>query len=91
MRKTVLLALMVLVTAGSVQAAEPDESKPADKPKLICKTDRSTGSLTRRTRRCMTAEQWNAQTAAARQTADQIVRNGGYNNTQGGTNPMTGQ
>ncbi len=39
-------------TSAQDQAAEPQEEKK------ICRTERATGSLTRRTRVCMTAAQW---------------------------------
>lgn len=43
-------------TAPSV-ATNAAEADPADEKK-ICRTERATGSLTRRTRVCMTAAQW---------------------------------
>jgi hypothetical protein len=38
-------------------AAAEDEAEPQEEKK-ICRTERATGSLTRRTRVCMTAAQW---------------------------------
>jgi hypothetical protein len=37
--------------------AQPNAEEPADEKK-ICRTERATGSLTRRTRVCLTAAQW---------------------------------
>lgn len=79
MRKSLLLAMMVLVTAAntpaaSAPAAEPEAGAAPDKPKLICRTDRTTGSLARRIRTCKTAEQWNAQARASQQALDRYVR-----------------
>jgi hypothetical protein len=41
---------------GTQQAGAAQEE--AKEEKKICRTDRATGSLTRRTRVCMTAEEW---------------------------------
>jgi hypothetical protein len=53
-----------LVLAGTGVAAAAQEAQPAQSPpeqpeeKKVCRTERATGSLTRRTRVCMTAAQW---------------------------------
>lgn len=44
-------------TAPSATANAQAEANPED-DKKICRTERATGSLTRRTRVCMTAAQW---------------------------------
>jgi len=57
-------AATILMAATSVAAAAQDaqsQQAPAQQQqeeKKICRTERATGSLTRRTRVCMTAEQW---------------------------------
>ena len=44
-------------TAPSAATNATDAADPADEKK-VCRTERATGSLTRRTRVCMTAAQW---------------------------------
>ncbi len=44
-------------SAPTEQAAAPSETELEDEKK-ICRTERATGSLTRRTRICLTAAQW---------------------------------
>lgn len=46
-----------LAAQGSSNAATAPAAE-APPPKKICRTSRATGSLTRRTRICMTAEEW---------------------------------
>ena len=50
------LALAVTGISASAQEAEAEADPP--KEKKICRTDKATGSLTRRTRICMTEAQW---------------------------------
>ncbi len=90
MRKSFLLAMMALVTAGHALAAEPEDTKPAEKPRLICRTDKMTGSLTNRTRTCLTAEQWNARSEASRRDFDRYVRDSSNVVGAGQTNPTPG-
>ena len=57
--KSIIVAAAIALTASSVAASAqeaPQEEPP--KEKKICRTDRATGSLTRRTRICMTEAQW---------------------------------
>ena len=72
MKKTCLLALMVLASAAAAGAADPDksdDSKPAaldhkpksdrnDPNKVICHTNQQTGSRTRVNRVCHTRAEW---------------------------------
>ena len=44
-------------TSPSAPANAAEAADPADEKK-VCRTERATGSLTRRTRVCMTAAQW---------------------------------
>jgi|SRR5690606_4101004 hypothetical protein len=44
-------------SAPTGQTAAPSETEPQEEKK-ICRTERATGSLTRRTRVCLTAAQW---------------------------------
>lgn len=50
-------AILLAFTSVAASAQEAQEEQPKQEKK-ICRTDRATGSLTRRTRICMTAEQW---------------------------------
>ena len=66
--KSSILAASILLTAtgasaepaagagASSEATDSQAAAPAEKK--ICRTERATGSLTRRTRVCMTAAQW---------------------------------
>lgn len=62
--KGVIWAAAILMAGTSVAAAAQqaqNQQAPAeqqDDNKKVCRTERSTGSLTRRTRVCMTAAQW---------------------------------
>jgi hypothetical protein len=62
--KGVIWAAAILMAGTSVAAAAQEaqnQQAPAeqqDDNKKVCRTERSTGSLTRRTRVCMTAAQW---------------------------------
>ena len=50
--------LAMAVTAGSDSAMDAQAAPEAPREKKICRTERATGSLTRRTRICMTEAQW---------------------------------
>jgi hypothetical protein len=55
-------ATILMATTGVAAAAQEARSEQAppeqQEEKKICRTERATGSLTRRTRVCMTAAQW---------------------------------
>ena len=60
-----VLAAAMLVVATSAPAAPPQEQpagqatqQAAQAERKICRTEKATGSLTRRTRICLTAAQW---------------------------------
>ena len=56
--KSIFLAAAIAMAVTGV-AASAQEAQEEPKPeKKICRTDRATGSLTRRTRICMTEAQW---------------------------------
>ena len=106
MKKSSLLALMVLVSATGVSAKDKDQSDeatasssdqkqdaPKKKEKLICHTDRATGSLTRVNRTCHTAEEWNQIAEAARKNIGDISRRqnvGADSGSQNGANNAAG-
>jgi hypothetical protein len=59
--KVCLWAAAALMAATSVAASAQeaqDQQQAPQEEKKVCRTDRATGSLTRRTRICMTAAQW---------------------------------
>jgi len=61
MKSIIVVAALALAVTGVAASAEDTEAAAeADPPKekKICRTDRATGSLTRRTRICMTEAQW---------------------------------
>jgi len=78
--KTRILGAAMLVVAAGVLAAPP-QAQPAQQPaeqaappeKKICRTERATGSLTRRTRICLTATQWREVNDRTRNGIDDFV------------------
>ncbi len=53
-----LIAATALVLGATTVAAQDAPAADPPKEKKICRTERMTGSLTRRTRICMTEAQW---------------------------------
>jgi hypothetical protein len=102
MKTTCLLALMVLVSAASVSAADDkdkDDSKTAatsdkdkaqsDLDKVICKTSHATGSRVEVKRTCMTRREWAE--ASERSSRDLHNLERSQNGAQPQVNPLTGQ
>ena len=73
MKLSVLASALLFVASGAMAAPPAEQAAPAeqtsaatnaaegtnpDAEKKVCRTERATGSLTRRTRVCMTAAQW---------------------------------
>ena len=54
----VAAAMAMAVTAVSAGAQEAQQEQEQPPEKKICRTERATGSLTRRTRTCLTEAQW---------------------------------
>lgn len=81
MKKSCMLALLVLTAATSVSAAENEGAEPPKKEKMICKRDKVTGSRTKVNRICMTKEQWDKLAASTKKGLDEMGRNaaGGAN------------
>jgi hypothetical protein len=67
------LAAAVLMASTGVMAAAPEAQEP-QKEKKICRTERMTGSLTRRTRICMTEAQWRELAAQTKKGLDEMSR-----------------
>jgi hypothetical protein len=84
MTKSRILGAALLVGAMSAGAAPPAEHparQPAPQPaeqepqpeRKICRTERATGSLTRRTRICLTQAQWREVHARTKNGIDDFV------------------
>lgn len=58
----VAAAALLMASSGALatEPGAPATQDQAQQEKKICRTDRATGSLTRRTRICMTRAQWDA-------------------------------
>lgn len=59
--------------AANAQAEEDAEEEDAGE-EVICRTERVTGSLTRRTRTCMTRNEWNGVEARTRDEVNRMGR-----------------
>lgn len=73
MKKTIL-ALAVLMASTGVAAQEAATQEEPQPEKKICRTERATGSLTRRTRICMTEAQWRELSQRTRKGMDEMSR-----------------
>ena len=69
------------------QLASAAPSKGNDPQRIICKRSASTGSLIARTKQCMTAKQWSEAQRIARDTADQIIAKGYFEDGDSCTSP----
>jgi len=73
---SIVLAAALAVTGIAVSAQESQESQGQQeepkKEKKICRTERATGSLTRRTRICMTDAQWRELNSRTRRGVDEM-------------------
>ena len=88
MKKSCMIALLVLTAATGVQVSAKDKDEGvstegsqtdaplADKEKVVCKTERVTGSRTRSNRVCMTKQQWSDLADATRKKVDAFQSNG---------------
>lgn len=77
-RLAMIAAGVALLATGGVASAQQDSERRAAQPeeekeKKICRTDKATGSLTRRTRICMTRSQWNELAARTRKGIDEMT------------------
>jgi len=74
------VALAMAITGVAAAADEPqEEAKPEKK---ICRTERMTGSLTRRTRICLTEAQWRELNSRTQRGFQEMT-----SGAAGGTNP----
>lgn len=79
------IAVATLLTASTVNAAAPaqqpaperaasaDAAADAEAAKKVCRTEKATGSLTRRTRICLTAAQWREIQDRTRRGVDEMT------------------
>lgn len=67
----ILMSGLLLATSSVAVAADEKEPK---KEKKICRTEKMTGSLTRRTRICMTAEEWRELNSRTKRGLDEMNR-----------------
>jgi opacity protein-like surface antigen len=79
--KSILVGVAMAIAVTGVAAAQdaPDEPKPEKK---ICRTEKMTGSLTRRTRLCLTEAQWRELNSRTQRGVQEMQNSAG-----GGTNP----
>jgi hypothetical protein len=87
-----LLAATALVLGTTpVLAADSDKNqdqKTEQKQKLICRTNTTTGSLTRKTRICKTADEWRESNQKTREAIDSFTRDAA--SPQQAANPLGG-
>ena len=73
--KSILVAAAMAMAASGV-AASAQEAREAPEPpreRKICRTEKATGSLTRRTRICMTEAQWRELNDRTRRGVDEMT------------------
>ena len=83
----VAAAVAIAVAGAAVSAQEAQEEAPREKK--ICRTERATGSLTRRTRICLTEAQWrelNGRTRKGLEEMGQSAAGGANSAWQPGSN-----
>jgi predicted secreted protein len=75
MKSLFVAAAAMVMIAGSVSAQETQsaEQEPPQERK-ICRTEKATGSLTRRTRVCLTEAQWRELNDRTRRGVDEMNR-----------------
>ena len=75
MKYFIVLAAFAALSTGAMAAApeQPASSDPARAEKKICRSERATGSLTRRTRICLTAAEWQELNNRTRRGVDDMV------------------
>jgi len=81
MTKGGIVALAVILATTGAAAADP-QPDPQQSEKKICRTEKATGSLTRRTRICLTEAQWRELNARTQRSMQEM-----QNSAAGGTNP----
>jgi hypothetical protein len=77
--KSIFIGAAIAIAVTGVAAAAEDEAPPE---KRICRTEKMTGSLTRRTRICLTEAQWRELNARTQRGVQEMQQG-----AAGGTNP----
>lgn len=95
MRKSCMLALLVLTAGASVSAAEKEPKETSQKAtskkdKVVCRSEKLTGSRTKVRRICMTLEQWDQLAANTRNSMDEASRTAGRGSTKSSSDPFGG-
>jgi hypothetical protein len=88
MWKSCAAAMILVMAATGVSAQDSAEEPEAKAEKKICRTKKMTGSLTRRTRTCLTQAQWDRLAEGARKNVDNLARDA--NQAQGALSGGTG-
>ena len=75
MKYFIVPAAFAALSTGAMAAApeQPASADPARAEKKICRSERATGSLTRRTRICLTAAEWQELNNRTRRGVDEMV------------------
>lgn len=75
MRGSILAAAVLIASTGAIAAAPQEQAAPetAQQEKKVCRIDRATGSLTRRTRLCLTRAQWQQLHSRTKRGLDDFV------------------
>ena len=75
MKYFIVPAAFAALSTGAMAAApeQPASAAPARAEKKICRSERATGSLTRRTRICLTAAEWQELNNRTRRGVDEMV------------------
>lgn len=91
MKKIGIAAVTALALAWGAPASADEGNTAKDDPnRVICKSDPSTGTRIRKSRKCMTKAQWDELADKTKQNIDDYSRLAG-SKAPTGTNPFTGQ
>ena len=74
--KQLSMALAFAVAVGGVPAIAQEPQEEPRREKKICRTEKATGSLTRRTRICMTESQWRELNNRTRRGLEEMGQSG---------------
>ena len=66
-------AMAMAVTGVAASAQEAQDAPEPPREKKICRTEKATGSLTRRTRTCLTEAQWRELNNRTRRGVDEMT------------------
>jgi len=71
--KSVFVAAAMAIAATGLAASAQDAEQEPPREKKICRTEKATGSLTRRTRICLTEAQWRELNNRTRRGVDEMT------------------